>query len=137
MNGDLLMDVRFDSLLARHVDGGLTVLIADKTVKIDLGVLEIDAAGLVTDYIEKPEYSYKVSTGVYVFSRGVVNDIASGEHLDLPDLVKRRLAAGAAVRPVELSEVGSLWLDLGRIEDYEEGRRVFEGDPRRFLPAGE
>ena len=130
MNGDLLMDVRLAQLVARHV-AGLTVLVAEKHVKVDLGVLEI-ADGVVRDYIEKPEYHFQVSTGVYVFSRDVVDRIPAGQRLDLPDLVKQMLAAGAPVRPVKLADVGSLWLDLGRIEDYEEGRRLFEENPERF-----
>jgi NDP-sugar pyrophosphorylase family protein len=132
MNGDLLMDVRFAELVASHRAGALTVLVADKRVKIDLGVLAVSAAGAVTDYIEKPEYQYQVSTGVYVFSRELVELIPSGERLDLPDLVKRLLAEGRAVNAIPLQRVGALWLDLGRLEDYEEGRRLFEEDPGRF-----
>jgi len=131
MNGDLLMDVRLADLAARHVAGGLTVLVAEKHLKVDLGVLAIKD-GQIEDYIEKPEYHFQVSTGVYVFSREVAERIPVGQRLDLPDLVKQMLADGAPVRPVALTEVGSLWLDLGRIEDYEEGRRLFEEDPRRF-----
>jgi NDP-mannose synthase len=132
MNGDLLMDVRLADLVARHRPGALTVLVAEKRVKIDLGVLKLSDAGEVSDYIEKPEYQYHVSTGVYVFSRELVELIPRGERLDLPDLVRQLLTLGRPVVPVHLTEVGSLWLDLGRIEDYEEGRRLFEENPGRF-----
>ncbi len=132
MNGDLLMDVRYADFVGAHRPGALTVLVAEKRVKIDLGVLAVSGDDAVTDYIEKPEYQYLVSTGVYVFSRELVELIPPGERLDLPDLVKRLLTLGRPVNAVHLSRVGSLWLDLGRLEDYEEGRALFEADPGRF-----
>ena len=67
-----------------------------------------------------------------MFSKQIVEEIPPGERLDLPDLVKHLLRTGKLVNPVHLSSVGSLWLDLGRVEDYEEGRRLFEEDPARF-----
>jgi NDP-sugar pyrophosphorylase family protein len=132
MNGDLLMDVRIADLIARHRPGSLSVLVAQKRVKVDLGVLVMGEAGEVSDYVEKPEYQYHVSTGVYVFSRELVDGIPAGQRLDLPDLVKQMLADRRPVVPVHLSSVGALWLDLGRLEDYEEGRRLFEESPERF-----
>lgn len=136
MNGDLLMDVDFDALLARHQPGSLSILVADRSVRMELGVLETDAEGRVRDYIEKPVHRYCVSTGVYVFSRRAAEAIPAHGAFDLPDLVRKLLPTDVPVRPVRLEDVGSLWLDLGRPEDYEEGRRLFEEDPERFLGPG-
>jgi NDP-mannose synthase len=138
MNGDLLMDVDFTALGARHRAGSLSILVAEREHKVDLGVLEIDAAGRLTDYVEKPVHRYHVSTGVYVFPREAVDLIEPGRRLDLPDLVRRMLQTGFPVHPVHLRDVGSVWMDLGRPEDYERGQRLLEEAPERFLgrPAG-
>ncbi len=132
MNGDLLMDVDFGALVDRHQPGSLTILVARKEVHIDLGVLEIDGQERVCDYIEKPVHDFRVSTGVYVFSRNVVDQIPAQVAYDLPDLVKAVLRTDLTVRPVRLEEVGSVWLDLGRPEDYEVGRQMFDENPDRF-----
>lgn len=134
MNGDLLMDVDFSAMVERHKPGGLSILVADREVQMTLGVLEIDNAGKVLDYLEKPKHIYQISTGVYVFSRSVVDMIPQQGAYDLPDLVRSLLSQSMQVHPIRLEDVGSLWLDLGRPEDYEEGRRLFEENPELFLP---
>jgi NDP-sugar pyrophosphorylase family protein len=133
MNGDLLMDVDFAAMAARHRAGTLSILVADREHRVDLGVLEVDGAGRLVDYVEKPVHRYLVSTGVYVVPREALDVIEPGVRLDFPDLVRRMLRTGFPVHPVRLADVGSVWMDLGRPEDYEAGCRAFESDPGRFL----
>ncbi|MGD9762675.1 MAG: NDP-sugar synthase [Candidatus Binatia bacterium] len=137
LNGDLLMDVDFAALAARHGSGTLSILVAEREHRVDLGVLEIDGAGRLVDYVEKPVHHYHVSTGVYVFPQVAVARITPGRRLDFPDLVRDMLRDGFPVHPVHLRDVGSLWMDLGRPEDYERGCRLFEEAPERFLPAAQ
>jgi NDP-sugar pyrophosphorylase family protein len=134
-NGDLLTDLDFDAFFRRHAPGGLSILVAKKDVKIDLGVLQIED-GRVLDYIEKPVYSFRVSTGLYAFSPAVAAAIPRDRAFDLPDLVRALLRTPAAVRTVFLEDLGSVWLDLGSPDDYEAGRSLFEADPGRFCDRG-
>lgn len=132
MNGDLLMDVDFAALGARHRPEALSILVAEREHRVDLGVLEIDAEGRLVDYVEKPVHRYHVSTGVYVFPRAALDLVEPGRRLDLPDLVRTMLRTGFPVQPIPLREVGSVWMDLGRPEDYERGQRLLEEAPERF-----
>jgi len=100
MNGDLLTSLDFDDLLRTHRAGGAEVTVGsfEKAVPLDLGVIETDEDGRVTDYIEKPTLTYDVSVGVYAMEPSVLEHIERGERLDLPELVLRLIAAGARDR---------------------------------------
>ena len=117
MNGDVLTALDYGKLIAHHRahGGALTIAVRKRTVKIDLGVLQYDAAGVVTDYSEKPEFSYDVSMGVYVYEPRVLQHIQRGAYLDFPTLVLRLIAAGEKVIAYPSD---AYWLDIGRPDDY-------------------
>jgi NDP-sugar pyrophosphorylase family protein len=131
MNGDLLTDLNFHDLVRFHRENNaaLTIATQRRNVKIDLGVLEFDGASRVIDYIEKPERSYHVSMGVYVYEPSVLRYIVSNEYLDFPDLVLRLLADGQRVCGY-LTDC--LWLDIGRPDDYARAQEKFEEHKERF-----
>jgi NDP-sugar pyrophosphorylase family protein len=84
MNGDVLTTLDYRALIAEHRSrGGIATIATHKrNVKIDLGVIETDTAGRLTDYIEKPIYHYRVSMGIYVFEPEVCSYIEAGQRLD-------------------------------------------------------
>lgn len=133
MNGDLLTTLDYRALWMRHCERGAIATLATfgRDVKIDLGVIESDADGLVTGYIEKPTYHYSVSTGIYIFQPDVLDYVPAGVRLDLPDLVRALLAAG---RQVATYPFEGIWLDIGRWEDYERAAQEFERHKAEFVP---
>jgi NDP-sugar pyrophosphorylase family protein len=131
MNGDLLTDLDFNELVAFHRQQGaaLTIATQRRNVKIDLGVLEFDQAARITNYIEKPEHSYHVSMGVYVYEPEVLRYIKPREYLDFPDLVLRLLADRQHVCAY-LTDC--LWLDIGRPDDYARAQQLVVDHKERF-----
>jgi NDP-sugar pyrophosphorylase family protein len=117
MNGDVLTDIDFDDLVNFHRDQGavLTIAAHDRRVKVDLGVLEFGKDYCLTGYREKPETSYHVSMGIYVYEPSILRYILPGKYLDFPDLVLKLLAAGEKVCAMPLN---CSWLDIGRPDDY-------------------
>lgn len=116
-NGDLLTSLDFVDLVARHRERGaaLTIAVHRKPVKLQLGVLDVDDALSVRRYTEKPELSFDVSMGVYVYEPRVLSYIEPGAYLDFPDLVRRLLEAGEAVGAYRTD---AYWLDIGNPDDY-------------------
>jgi NDP-sugar pyrophosphorylase family protein len=122
MNGDVLTDMDYAALMDSHRASGAvaTIAVKERTVQIDLGVLEFADNGQpdrITACVEKPELEYHASMGVYCFSPSVLRFIEPGSPLDFPDLVQRLLDAGEHVRG-ERSDC--YWLDIGRHDDYEQ-----------------
>ncbi len=123
-NGDLLTNLDLHALVQFHraKKAMLTIATHSRKVKMDLGVLEFDRDHLLTAYSEKPESTYHVSMGIYVYEPAVLRYIDSGQYLDFPDLVLRLLEAGERVCafPGEC-----LWLDIGRPDDYARAQELF------------
>jgi NDP-sugar pyrophosphorylase family protein len=133
MNGDLLTTLDYRAMWQHHSSCGAIATLATfrRDVQIDLGVLQVNEEQLVEDYKEKPVYHYTVSTGIYVFAPAVLKYIAYKEHIDLPDLVLRLLAAD---RRVAAYPIQGRWLDIGRTDDYERAVADFEQHRNEFLP---
>ncbi|HXB64358.1 MAG TPA: sugar phosphate nucleotidyltransferase [Solirubrobacteraceae bacterium] len=136
MNGDVLTDIDYGALLARHRDSDAAATIATKTrhVQISLGVLRFGDDGdptRLTGYDEKPAIDYTASMGVYCFAPRALAHIPPGERLDFPDLVLRLIAAGEVVRAWPSDDY---WLDIGRHDDYEQAQEEFERVRDRLLP---
>jgi len=134
MNGDLLTTLNFAEMLRFHRGHGgpVTVGLANKTVNIDLGVIKSTSDHVLTEYIEKPSYNYKVSMGVYVFEPGILPIIRDAGRMDLPDLIRHLVGTGQ--RPMTFDSQ-CRWLDMGRIEDYRLAVETFEADRNLYLPA--
>jgi NDP-sugar pyrophosphorylase family protein len=124
MNGDLVTDLDFNGLVRFHQeqDALLTIATHTRRVKIDFGVLESDDNHQVTAYLEKPEHTYQVSMGVYVYEPAVLKYIEPGKYLDFPDLVIRLLRQGERVCTYQAD---CLWLDIGRPDDYARAQELF------------
>ena len=131
MNGDLLTTIDYTKLFKYHVSNNNDVTIATykKDIKIDLGVIKTQDSTFL-DYIEKPTYSFDVSTGVYVFNKRVVNFINDNQKMDMPDFM---LKLKSNNMKVGCYKGDYYWLDIGRFEDYEEANKIFADKRSEFL----
>jgi NDP-mannose synthase len=132
LNGDILTDLDFADVVRYHRAKGASLTIASyvREVKIDFGVIETDADDILTGYVEKPQFDYRVSMGVYVFEPSVLRLLKKGERFDLPDLVKLLIARGGRVASYAFS---GYWLDMGRPDDYATANEEFESRRDHFL----
>lgn len=124
LNGDLLTNIDLQALIAYHKEQNaiLTIATHKRKVKIDLGVLQFDENSIVTDYLEKPETTYHVSMGIYVYEPRVLSYIPKGAYLDFPNLVLKLIAAKEKV----VSWVTDCtWLDIGKPDDYARAQELF------------
>ncbi|MFQ5625321.1 MAG: NDP-sugar synthase [Methyloligellaceae bacterium] len=131
VNGDVLTDLDYNALLTSHKASGaaLTIATHQKDLKIDFGILEAGENAIVNGYIEKPNKSYEVSMGVYVYEPRVLEFIHPGKYLDLPDLVHLLMAKG---EQVGVYRNDAFWLDIGRPDDYALAQELYEADALKF-----
>jgi NDP-sugar pyrophosphorylase family protein len=132
MNGDLLTTLDYVDLLRYHKQMGTvaTVAMHKRRVKIDLGVIRLDGRNRIEGYVEKPEYEYNVSMGIYVFEPGILEYIPLGQYFDFPSLVHRLLESDQAITGYPFD---GYWLDIGRPDDYEQAVLDFEKMRSVFL----
>lgn len=127
MNGDVLTSLDYRELCDFHQQSGaaLTIAMQERTVNIDLGVIEGDG-GRVTGYVEKPTLRYDISMGIYVYEPKALRYLPDGP-CQFPDLVLRLLAAGESVAAFRSC---ASWYDIGTPDEYERAVRdsaLFDG----------
>jgi NDP-sugar pyrophosphorylase family protein len=110
----------------------LTIAVQRKTINVEFGVLTTDAEGLVTNYIEKPNFDYIISMGVYVCEPVVLTYIPIGEYFDFNTLVIKLIKMN---KKVVVFYSDAYWIDLGRPEDLQRATNWFMANKGRFLPC--
>jgi NDP-mannose synthase len=125
LNGDVLTDLDYAAVLARHVERSpaLTIATYSRQVPIEFGVLETEGDRVVA-FREKPTLDYTVSMGVYGMSRSTLAGFEAGGALGFDDLVLHLLEAGAQI---DAYPFDGYWLDIGRPEDYEQAVADYPG----------
>ncbi len=66
LNGDELLEVELEAVLARHREAGAAATIVVAPMTSQFGVVDIDDGGFVTGFREAPRLPYWVNAGVYV-----------------------------------------------------------------------
>lgn len=132
LNGDVLTDLDYASVLQHHAQSGAGITIATyrREVGIDFGVLDVEA-GQVVGFHEKPTLDYAVSMGVYGLSRSTLERYTAGEPLGFDELVHHLIGAGVVVASFPFD---GYWLDIGRPEDYDKANADFPAIRSTMLP---
>jgi NDP-mannose synthase len=126
MNGDVLTDLDFGDLLLYHVRSNaiLTISSYSREQKIDFGVLDVDMQNKqVIGFREKPVYDFRVSMGVYVFNRALLDRVPIAEPYGFDDLVLGMLKDR---QPIHAYPYDGYWLDIGRPDDYDKANQDIE-----------
>ncbi len=133
MNGDILTDLDFASVVGAHAasSAGATICVTRRRADMEFGVIEVDDAGDLVAYHEKPSTEVLVSIGVNVISGSQLPLLEPGVRTDVPTFMERVRHSGGRVR---CHETTGFWLDLGRIDDYQAAADLIAEDPTRFLP---
>ena len=120
--GDHVYKMDYRPFIELHRASEAEVTCAVRTVPLEeahrFGILETDADGRVTAFVEKPPNptSNLVSMGVYVFSWPVLREILSPERVDFGrDLLPWMVEAG---RRVYAFDFRGYWQDVGTVEAY-------------------
>lgn len=133
MNGDILTDLNYRTLLNAHVQHGALATIAtyQRDVNIDFGVLEKDHDNKIVAFREKPTYHFEVSMGIYVFSKKILDYVPVNTQFGFDQLMYILTERNEAVYSFPYT---GYWLDIGRPDDFTRAIEEFERNKDRFLP---
>jgi NDP-sugar pyrophosphorylase family protein len=131
LNGDILTDLSFSAMFDYHKKSNAlaTIGLAKRKVDIDFGVIEVGADGGFSKWKEKPTIEYLVSTGAYILEPEVIRYIPDG-FFNIPDLVVK---LQRETKKVACYIHEGFWLDIGRIEDYQEACRLVSEKGKKFV----
>jgi mannose-1-phosphate guanylyltransferase len=122
INGDIVTDLSLNAFLACHRQhgGSLTVATMVRTIKTNFGLIE-DTDGQITKFKEKPVLSHLVSMGIYCMEPEVIDNIPSDVPFGFDDLALGMLARDI---PIFTFRHNGLWLDIGRVEDFQKAQEL-------------
>jgi len=120
--GDHIYKMDYRPFIELHRSSGAEITCAVRRVPLSeahrFGILETDATGRVTAFVEKPAHPTGdlVSMGVYVFSWPGLRDLLSPERVDFGrDVLPHMVETG---RRVYAYEFDGYWQDVGTVEAY-------------------
>jgi mannose-1-phosphate guanylyltransferase len=132
MNGDIFTSFNVTNLIKVHKENPenpiATIALKKYTTKLPYGYVEVKQ-GRVTKFDEKPELSYMVNAGMYVFEKEIFSYIPSNKEVSLereifPLLLNKR-------RKIYSYYEEAFWEDIGNLSDYE---RINKGILENKIP---
>lgn len=117
-NCDIIIDEDYGEILKYHYENHneITVVAAIKNLAIPYGTLETKAEGLLSDIKEKPDYTFKINTGMYILEPNLIKEIPEDEFYHITFLIEKLMKEGRRVGVYPINE-GS-WTDVGNWEEY-------------------
>lgn len=118
MNGDVLSDLNYSTLLKKHIESENIFSIAGykRIQQIDYGVLNV-RDHVLTGFSEKPQKKYMVSMGIYAVSQTILSYIPDEQYFGFDMLMFKLLKQNITVG---IYEYDGYWMDIGRPDDYEQ-----------------
>jgi NDP-sugar pyrophosphorylase family protein len=122
-NGDILTTINYGALLDFHnsTPAEATMAVREHKVHVPYGVVTA-SEGYLQVIREKPTESWFVSAGIYVIGPNVFGHVERGVRIDMPTVLERVVAGKGRVAVYPIREY---WLDIGRMEDFEQAHAEF------------
>jgi mannose-1-phosphate guanylyltransferase len=130
LNGDILADIDYQSLIKFHKEkGGLaTIALVQVSDPSRYGAVELDLENRITHFVEKPELgkapSNLVNAGIYVLEPEVLDYIPLGRRVSIEREIFPKLAEE---RNLYGFEYHGFWIDMGTPEDYLNANAILLG----------
>ena len=123
MNGDILTLIDFQKFykFALKNEAILTLAIKKEITPFAFGNIFFKG-DYVTGIEEKPDFISYILAGIYVMKPDIFSYIPQNEYYDMDKLILNLLNEKLQVAKYDLFEY---WLDIGRPDDYEKAKKVF------------
>ena len=131
MNGDILTNLNFEIFYNDHVRNNeiYTISSYKRSQKVDYGVLECSKDDYLENFKEKPINDFKVSMGIYMLNKKILDFIPAGFY-GFDSLMHKLINSK---NKVKVKEFSGYWLDIGRPDDYIKAIEDFESMKNIFL----
>ena len=128
MNGDLLTNIDFISLLKYHNEQSsvATTCLSEYDFQIPYGVVKLSKQKVVST-TEKPMNFFFINAGIYDLNQSLLMQVDGESYIDMPNLLEKKISENERVSIFPMHEY---WLDIGQIDQLEkaklDSKRLFE-----------
>lgn len=117
-NCDILIDQDYSEILDFHIQNKneITIVAALKNYPIPYGVIEAGSNGVLLNIQEKPEYTFKINSGMYILEPQLLNEIPENLHFHITQLIEKVKNREGHIGVFPVSEAS--WKDIGSWDEY-------------------
>lgn len=124
MNSDLFTNINFEEFYLHFLqnEADMSVASIPYNVTVPYAVMKTKEE-CITEFQEKPTYTYYSNAGVYLIRRTILEEIPRGERYDATDLMQHLINTG---RRVTSFPIVGYWIDIGKPEDYKKAQEFIK-----------
>lgn len=117
-NCDILIEQDYSEILKYHRENNneITVVAALKHIPISYGTIETGPNGKLIQLIEKPEFTFKINSGMYILEPHLIDEIPESNFFHITHLIELVSKRRGQVGVFPVSEKS--WKDVGNWTDY-------------------
>ncbi len=115
INSDIITGLDFKSLVHFHINkqSDFTIVSSEKKIKIDYGLIDNNENDVIS-ITEKPEISYKISAGIYIFKKKILKYLKKNKKQDIPNFIGELRKKKFKVKVFPTNEY---WFDIASKND--------------------
>lgn len=119
-NSDLLTNLDYEAFFLDFVDtnADLSVVTIPYVVDVPYAVLDV-SNGIISDFKEKPSYTYYSNGGIYLMKREMLEFIPKDEHFSAIDFMTALIEKQKVIRSFPHH---GYWLDIGKHDDFKKAQ---------------
>lgn len=121
--GEAVAGIDLAQLIAFHQQHGKQATITGIRVNFELGIIDADEKGVVTQFVEKPPLPYWINGGFMLFERNVLERIAAASAMDLEREILPQLAGEGQLM---LYRHPGFWKSMKTLKDARELKSAWE-----------
>jgi len=117
-NCDILIEQDYSEILDFHKDckNEITIVAALKHIKLPYGIIESGDMGQLKDLMEKPEFTYKIISGMYILEPHLLDEIPNNQFFHITNLIEQIKNNNRRVGIFPVRE--NSWKDIGDWSEY-------------------
>ncbi|WP_121352381.1 nucleotidyltransferase family protein [Flavisolibacter nicotianae] len=117
-NCDIIIDCDYSEIYKYHQENKneITIVGVLKHYPIPYGVLETKEGGMLQSIQEKPEYTFKINSGMYILEAHLLDEIPENQHFHITELIEKVRLRNGRIGVFPVSE--GAWMDIGEWSEY-------------------
>ncbi len=124
MNGDILSTIDFANFYNTSLAKSPEFVVVTKKIRTPFNFGSVEVRGdLLTNVVEKPDLELEIVAGIYFMKPSVLRLVPDQTYYGIDHLIHKMLENKLPVGRFLMREY---WLDIGRIEDYNEAQQAYQ-----------
>ena len=123
INCDILTKLDLNKFINYYLEFEFDALIGAAIINYDIpfGVLK-DNQGKLMSIEEKPNFSFRVASGIYLFKSSLFNNLKDNTYIDMPKFIEKLIIKKYNIGVFPIHEK---WIDIGTPKSLFEAKKFF------------